>query len=103
MVSYLLDTCFLSEVLNPRGDLAVQAYFDSLQDDDMYLSVLVIGEIAKGAEKLGPGRRRAGIDSFLGEAENAYADRILHVSLEIARAWGELEGRLTREGHRKPS
>ncbi|HEX5415945.1 MAG TPA: type II toxin-antitoxin system VapC family toxin, partial [Chloroflexota bacterium] len=59
---------------------------------DLYLSVLVVGEIRQGIERL---RRRdpaqAGVfDAWLSQLQREYADHILPVSAGVAEEWGRL-------------
>jgi predicted nucleic acid-binding protein len=52
-VSYLLDTNVLSELRKgPRGHPHVATWFASVPDHAIYLSVLVLGEIRRGIERL---------------------------------------------------
>jgi predicted nucleic acid-binding protein len=67
-------------------------WFDSVETDDLYISVLVVGEIRQGIEGL---RRRdpvqAGhLESWLAGLRRGYADRILPVDLEAAEEWGRM-------------
>ena len=51
-MNYLIDTNIISEVRRgERCDRHVAAWFASINDDDIYLSVLVLGEIRKGIER----------------------------------------------------
>ena len=55
-MSYLVDTNVLSELRQgPRCDPRVRAWFESVIPDEVYLSVLVIGEMRRGVERI---RRR---------------------------------------------
>jgi predicted nucleic acid-binding protein len=90
-MAFLLDTNVLSELrkadrCNPR----VRQWFAALEADDLYLSVLVVGEIRRGIELLRrrDGRGAAALDRWLSELERRYADHILPVTLEICRIWG---------------
>jgi len=47
-VRALLDTCILSELRRPKGSAAARAAVDAVDDGDLFLSVLSIGELAKG-------------------------------------------------------
>jgi predicted nucleic acid-binding protein len=50
-VSFLLDTNLLSEVRKgERADPGVQSWFRGVAADDLFLSVLVLGEIRRGVE-----------------------------------------------------
>jgi predicted nucleic acid-binding protein len=52
-VSYLLDTNVVSELCKgPRGHPHVAAWFASVPDHAIHLSVLVSGEIRRGIERI---------------------------------------------------
>ena len=64
-MSYLLDTCVISELFRPEPEPAVVDWVRSHAELDQHLSVLTLGEIRKGAEKLRPGVRRRRIEAWL--------------------------------------
>ena len=89
-MSYLLDTNVLSEVRKPRGDERVKAWFASVRSDQLFLSVLVVGEIRQGVERL---KQRdpvqaAVYDTWLDTLRRDYRDRILPITVGIAETWG---------------
>jgi toxin FitB len=91
-VSYLLDTNVVSEVRKPLSNPHVRAWFASVSDERLYLSVLTIGEIRRGIERL---RRRdpaqtAVFEDWLDTLQQRYADRLLPVSAAVAEEWGRL-------------
>lgn len=92
-MSFVLDTNVVSEPRKRlRADAGVLRWFDSVETDDLYISVLVIGEIRQGIEGL---RRRdpiqAGhLESWLAGLRRDYADRILPIDLEAAEEWGRM-------------
>ena len=91
-MSFLLDTNVLSEARKPAGDANVRAWLASVRGTELYLSVLVVGEIRQGIERL---RRRdppqaAVFEAWLATLRRDYADRILPVTAEIAEEWGRL-------------
>lgn len=92
-MSYLLDTNVISELRKgERADENVRAWFGGLADEEIYLSVLTIGEIRRGVESV---RRRdpdsaSALDSWLARLGEAYRDRILPVDRSIAEEWGRL-------------
>ncbi|HEY4866559.1 MAG TPA: type II toxin-antitoxin system VapC family toxin [Candidatus Dormibacteraeota bacterium] len=91
-MSYLLDTNVLSELRKPRPDANVKAWFGSVSGADLHLSVLVIGEIRQGVERL---RRREPArtepyDAWLGTLQREYADRVIPITSAVAEAWGRL-------------
>jgi predicted nucleic acid-binding protein len=92
VVSFLLDTNVLSEARRPRGDASVKAWLASVPAGNLYLSVLVVGEIRGGIERL---RRRdpAQTDAYewwLATLQRDYADRVLPVTAEVVEEWGRI-------------
>jgi predicted nucleic acid-binding protein len=91
MSGYLLDTNLLSEVRKrDRCHPNVRRWFATLEDDAIFVSVLVVGEIRRGVELI---RRRdaataRALDRWLKGLERRFEDRILPVTLEICERWG---------------
>ena len=91
-MSYLVDTNVVSEARRPDGNPRVKAWLASVPADDLYVSVLLIGEVRRGIERL---RRRdtqqaAALETWLRTLQQAYVDRILPITAEIAEEWGHL-------------
>lgn len=92
-MSYLLDTNVISELRKgERADANVMAWFSELADEEIFLSVLTIGEIRRGIENV---RRRdpdsgAALDSWLARLGEAHLERILPVDRAIAEEWGRM-------------
>ena len=91
--AFLLDTNVVSELRKgERADVGVVEWFDGLDDDQIFLSVLTIGELRRGIQAI---RRRdheqAGrLDLWLRELLSGYAERVLPIDLEIADKWGHM-------------
>ncbi len=66
------------------------------QSADLAVSVLTFGEVERGAELLGPGRRRSEIEGWLGQAEHDLGDRLLALDVTIAGVWADLPADLRR-------
>ena len=94
----LLDTCVLSELRHPKGHPGVRRAVAALQEEELFLSVISIGEILKGISLLAEGPRKHTLASWLNTLERDYRDRILSVDREICRRWGELTARAQRAG-----
>ena len=89
---YLLDTNVLSEVRRPRGDAGVKRWISSVPTEDLYLSVLTLGEVRRGMGLLS---RRDPVQADVYEAWlitvlRDYADRVLPVDAEAAEEWGRM-------------
>jgi toxin FitB len=97
-VKVLLDTCVLAELRRPEGHPGVRAAVTELVDGDLFLSVLTVGEIAKGVSLLPSGKKKRSLTSWLNGLEARFGERILGVDLETARLWGELSARAQPKG-----
>jgi hypothetical protein len=90
-MGYLIDTNILSELQKGgRCDADVQRWYAATDGDELFLSVLVIGEIRLGIERL---RRRdavqaARLEQKLLTVETLMAGRVLPVTQAIAERWG---------------
>lgn len=92
-MSYLLDTNVISELRKgERADSNVTAWFARRSDEEIFLSVLTIGEIRRGIESV---RRRdpdaaAALDRWLAFLGEAHGERILPLDRAIAEEWGRM-------------
>ena len=90
---YLLDTNVVSELRRrDRGDENVMAWYASVSADELFLSVLTLGEIRKGIELIrdrDPGQADV-LETWLRHMEQQHEGRILPVDAAIANAWGQM-------------
>ena len=86
----LVDTNVLSEARRATGDPRVRDRLAELDPDDIYLSVITIGELVKGVEKLPKSKKRTELEAWVRVIQEHHADRILPIDLRVARIWGEL-------------
>ena len=90
-MSFLIDTCALSELLKPRPSRRVSRWFLKTPQTSMFVSVLTLGEIRKGTMMLEEGGRRERLNVWLETELPAWVgDRILPVDGDVADAWGRL-------------
>jgi predicted nucleic acid-binding protein len=90
-VSYLLDTNVISELARPKPDKNVLEWFGQMPDDALYLSVLTLGEIRKGVERLSDAPRREKLRLWLEhDLREWFGPRILPIGPEVADRWGRL-------------
>lgn len=92
-MAYLIDTDVISELRKgKRANPNVSSWFAALAEEDVYLSVLTLGEVRKGIESI---RRRdlkaaEALESWLGRVSEAHRDRVLDVDRAIAEEWGRM-------------
>ncbi len=95
-MSFLIDTNVVSEVAKgSRCDAYVAAWYGTVDETELFLSVLVLGEIRKGIERVrprDPARARV-LEKALLDVENAFGDRILAVDRAVAQEWGRMSAR----------
>lgn len=95
-MKYLLDTNVVSELRKgDRADAGVREWFAEVEGSDLAISVLVLGEIHLGIERL---RRRdakaAGhLASWLARLERAYEQTTLPIDRRVVRTWADLNAR----------
>lgn len=96
-MSYLIDTCALSELVAARPDKNVISWFESVPQESLYMSVLSPGEIRNGVEKLSRGRRHSQILSWLEhDLPRWFEDRMLPINNQVADEWGRLQSKVER-------
>jgi predicted nucleic acid-binding protein len=89
---HLVDTNVLSELRKPSPNSKVVDWYRQVETESLYVSVLVIGELRYGAERL---RRRdpersTRLAEWLADLRGQFAERVLPVSEPVAEAWGRL-------------
>jgi toxin FitB len=98
-MSYLLDTNAISEWVKPRPDPGIAQWLDEVDEDRTYLSVITLGELRKGVDRLADGRRRARLDRWLAsELPDRFGGRMLPVDAAVADEWGRLLARTENAG-----
>ncbi|MCZ7669100.1 MAG: type II toxin-antitoxin system VapC family toxin [Chloroflexi bacterium] len=101
---YLLDTCVISELVSKRPETAVIDWIDSIDDDHIYLSVLTIGEIKKGIEKLPDSAPKEQLAEWLEEdLLSRFQGRVLGVETAVMLTWGTLTAKLEQQGTPLPA
>jgi toxin FitB len=91
-VSFLLDTNVVSEARRRDGSPRVKAWVAARAPEELHVSVLLVGEIRGGIERL---RRRDPAQAEVYEAwlqglQRDYAERVIPITSEIAEEWGRL-------------
>jgi tRNA(fMet)-specific endonuclease VapC len=100
-MNYLLDTNVISELVAPRPNASVAQWVDDLEPYRVYLSVVTIGELRKGFEKLPASRRKETLHDWLNnDLLIRFSGRILTLDVGVMLTWGVLMGQREREGRR---
>ena len=93
---YLIDTTVISEARKGhRAQAGVQAFFRLVteQQAPVYLSVISIGELRRGIEKIrhrGDGQQAVVLEKWVKKVLTHYKDDLLDFDDEAAQVWGRL-------------
>ena len=101
MSGFLLDTNVISEFARPdnKPDQRVKQWLEAVDPDSLYASVLTLGEIRRGIEKLPPSNRRTRLESWLTkDLQDWFAHRVLVIDGPVANRWGLLTAAAQRSG-----
>ena len=66
-MTFLLDTCLISELVAKHPNQQVVDWLDAQMPDTLYISVITIGEIAKGISKIAASKRKESLTKWLNE------------------------------------
>ena len=95
-MSLLLDTNIVSELRKgERADVRVREWFATVAEEDLHLSVLVIGELRRGIERVRSRdtRQAQALERWLQRLVRQHTNRILPVDQRIADEWGRFSAR----------
>lgn len=99
----VLDTCVVSETVRSAPDTRVMTWLGEQREEDLYLSVLTIGELRKGIARLDASRRKQELAAWVDEElAGRFGTRLLPVCVDVASLWGEVQARAERAGKRMP-
>ena len=89
---YLLDTNIVSELTSRTPDPLALRRLSELDQEQCYLSVIVLGELRRGVElkRRRDPRQALVLDSRLALIADVYGDRIVSVDYAVADRWGHL-------------
>ena len=92
-MSLLLDTNVVSELRKgARANPDVRAWFETVNDFEIHLSVLTVGELRRGIDKIrvkDPAQATA-LERWLHRLTREHADRILPIDRRVSEQWGKL-------------
>lgn len=96
-MNFLVDTNVVSELRKKRPAPSVLAWFADVADEHLYFSVLSVGEIRRGIEKLAEPEQRSLLLTWLEqELIPWFGERLLAIDLAVAERWGRLSAEAGR-------
>ena len=98
-MSYLLDTCVISEITRREPEPTVIHWLESQSEDALFTSTIVLGELARGVSRLPEGPKKRRLTAWMySDFVERFAQRMLPVSTDVALKWGEVSGTAERLG-----
>jgi len=96
-MKYLLDTNIISETVRPHPNINVQKWLSEISPEFLFISVLTLGEIRRGIEKIEDGKRKNHLLLWLEqELPNWFGYNVLPIDQAVAERWGYLTSTLTQ-------
>lgn len=90
-MSYLLDTNVVSETVCRQQNKLVIGWLEQIPAEALFVSVLTLGELRKGIEKLTDKKRKEKLRLWLEHELSAWFEgRVLPIDLAVAERWGRL-------------
>lgn len=99
----LIDTCVVSELTKKKPDQQAVRWISSIDESKLFISVLTIGELHKGIEKLPSGKKREQLLQWVNEdLQERFSGRIVAFDLQCAIAWGKMQAKAEAAGRALP-
>ncbi len=98
-MNYLLDTNVISELAAAKPNPKVIEWIERVDAERVFLSVITIGELKKGIEKLSRSKRKESLNQWLEENLLVrFEDHLLAIDTETMLVWGAMNARLETAG-----
>ena len=103
-MTYLLDTCVLSEARRRQGHSGLKDWLRGIPETDLFISSLTLGEIQQGIARLTHDlARQQALQQWLEtRLRPRFQGRVLAIDAETALNWGQLSGRGMAAGDKPP-
>ena len=103
-MNFLIDTCVISEIIKPKPSKRLTGWLTRQDENDIYLSVLTLGEIQKGIEKLTDIKRKRKIHLWVEQdLKERFKKKILPIDTQVAMIWGQIQGLAEKKGRGMPT
>ena len=103
-MSFLIDTCVVSELTKRRRNPGVVAWMQEQDESGLFLSMVTVGELEKGIAGVTDTTRRRRLREFLEvDIVERFRERTLATDEAVWRRWGLLCGRAENDGSPGPA
>ncbi|NOR68327.1 MAG: PIN domain-containing protein [Methylomarinum sp.] len=100
-MSYLIDTCVISEFVKRKPNIHVRNWFNKQQETHIFISTISIAEIKKGIYKIKPSQpeRALKLQNWLDRLELSFSQRILPINDDVLEQWAQFSASMERQGN----
>jgi toxin FitB len=103
-MNYLLDTCLISELAKSKPDEKVVDWVLSENETSFYISVLTLGELYKGVEKLPESKKKEELRIWIeDELKNRFQSRIISIDMRVSILLGKIQCFAEKNGKPMPA
>jgi len=103
-MKYLLDTCVISEIIKQKPSGKVTKWIKNEDETNFFISVLTIGELHKGIEKLSESKRKGKLHNWVeNDLKERFWNKIIDIDIQVAMIWGKIQGMTERVGKPMPA
>lgn len=97
-MSFLLDTCVVSELSRPRPNPGVVAWVSEADVASLHLSAITIGEVRRGTLRLPAGKRRTSLTDWSEKLRRSFSGRVLPIDESVVLRSAEIAARAEQSG-----
>jgi toxin FitB len=103
-MNFLLDTCVISEIVRQKPSKKVAQWIKNANENNLFISVLTIGEIYKGIEKLPESKKKEDLYNWVeNDLKERFWNRIIGIDIKVSMMWGKIQGTTERAGRPMPA
>ena len=93
-MNYLLDTCVISELIKKQPNPKVAKWISDVEETSLFISVLTIGELHKGIEKLPESKKKNKLHKWVTyDLKKRFENKIIDFDLQTATIWGKIQAK----------
>ncbi|MGD0610836.1 MAG: type II toxin-antitoxin system VapC family toxin [Anaerolineales bacterium] len=98
-MNYLLDTCVLSEFTRRQPEEKVVHWLEGIDEEMFFISVITIGEIQRGIERLPESHRKTELLVWMNNGLiKRFGERAIPLDVPTMFLWGSLTARMDSTG-----
>ncbi|MBL7007097.1 MAG: type II toxin-antitoxin system VapC family toxin [Spirochaetia bacterium] len=101
-MKFLLDTNVISELIKSSPDPNVLAWFTQVPEEHTYISVLTLGELSSGIDKLPDGIKKNDLILWFDKLSNSFSRQTFPIDSETAVQWSRLSAARGKQGRPLP-